>query len=121
MFEKIKRFLVEEVEETEPDIELPPETPEVSIDCVPKAKKPELVLIEANTMEEAEKVGIALRNKQNVVLNLARLNKTDAQRVLDFLSGIIYLIDGKMMRIAEHTFVYAYDKSVMIGEIQHRK
>lgn len=40
MFEKIKRFLVEEVEETEPDIELPPETPEVSIDCVPKAKKP---------------------------------------------------------------------------------
>ena len=40
-----------------------------------------------------------------VVLNLELTPKADAKRLIDFLSGVAYAIDGKIKNISVDTFV----------------
>ena len=51
--------------------------------------------------------GIAdhLLNGRTVVLNLEATNKETARRLIDFLSGIAYSIEGSIRRVANNTFV----------------
>ena len=39
------------------------------------------------------------------MLNLESTNKETAKRLLDFLSGVAYSIDGQLKRVATNTFV----------------
>lgn len=55
----------------------------------------------------AEVGGIAdhLLNRCTVVLNLETTSKETARRIVDFLSGVSYSIDGQIKPVANNTFV----------------
>ncbi len=62
---------------------------------------------------------IGRKIKQNIicVLNLEALPKEEAKRILDFLSGYVDAIDGRIRKIARSTFILApYDINV-IGDL----
>ena len=46
-----------------------------------------------------------LLSHRTVVLNLEATNKETAKRLLDFLSGVAYSIDGQLKKVASNTFV----------------
>ena len=46
-----------------------------------------------------------LKTKKATVVNLHRLQKDQAKRVVDFLSGVIYAIEGDIQRIGPKIFL----------------
>lgn len=64
----------------------------------------------------AQKIADHLLNRRTVVLNLESTNKESARRLIDFLSGVAYSIDGYIQRVANNTFVIVPNNVDVSGE-----
>lgn len=64
----------------------------------------------------AQKIADHLLNKRSVVLNLESTNKESARRLIDFLSGVAYSIDGYIQRVALNTFIIVPSNVDISGE-----
>ena len=66
--------------------------------------------------QTAQKIADHLINHRTVVLNLEETNKESARRLIDFLSGVAYSIDGYIQRVAANTFIIVPDNVDISGE-----
>ena len=57
--------------------------------------------------DSARQIADQLLNRRTVVLNLEKMTKEDARRMIEFLSGVIYSISGGIKRIKNDTFLLA--------------
>lgn len=58
-----------------------------------------MILLEPRAYSEAQQIADHLKNRNSVVVNLKRVTSDQAKRIIDFLSGCIYAISGKMQKI----------------------
>ena len=65
----------------------------------------ELKVVKPERYANVKQIADHLLNHRTVVLNLEATNKETAKRLLDFLSGVAYSIDGQLKRVANNTFV----------------
>ena len=65
----------------------------------------ELKVVKPDRYENVNQIADHLINRRTVVLNLEGANKETARRIIDFLSGVAYSIDGQLKRVANNTFV----------------
>jgi cell division inhibitor SepF len=56
--------------------------------------------------DEVTEMGDALRSRHLVTVNLIGTDRVMSQRIVDFLSGVIYTLDGKMHRISEGIYLF---------------
>jgi len=64
-----------------------------------------VVLVKPERYEEVAEIAVHLKNTRTVVLNLEKANREVARRILDFLSGVAYIIDGNLKMIATNTYI----------------
>lgn len=64
----------------------------------------------------AQKIADHLLSKRTVVLNLEETNKESARRLIDFLSGVAYSINGYIQRVAANTFIIVPENVDISGE-----
>ena len=64
-----------------------------------------VVLVKPDRFENASEIADQLKDKRTVVLNLESTNKDVARRLVDFLSGCAYALDGKIKKIAISTYI----------------
>ncbi len=64
-----------------------------------------LVLFEPRAYRESQEIANYLKQKKAAVVNLHRLNRDLCKRVIDFLSGVIYAIDGDIQQIGPSIFL----------------
>lgn len=67
----------------------------------------EVLVIEPRQFEESIEIVDHLRNRKSVLLNLHMLDNEQSQRVVDFLSGATWAIDGHQQRIGDGVFLFA--------------
>lgn len=65
----------------------------------------QVVLVKPDRFDLVSDIADHLRDKQAVVLNLESTNKDVARRLVDFLSGCAYALDGKIKKIAISTYI----------------
>ena len=65
----------------------------------------ELKVIRPEQFEAVTQIADHLINSRTVVLNLEATNKETARRMIDFLSGVAYSIEGNLKKVANNTFV----------------
>jgi cell division inhibitor SepF len=65
----------------------------------------ELKVVKPENFESVPQIADHLINKRTVVLNLEATNRETARRLIDFLSGVAYSIDGNIKRVANNTYV----------------
>ena len=65
----------------------------------------EMKVVKPEHFESVPQIADHLLNKRTVVLNLESTNKETARRLLDFLSGVTYSINGNLKRVANNTYV----------------
>lgn len=65
----------------------------------------ELKVVKPDRYDNVNQIADHLLNRRTVVLNLEGTNKETARRLIDFLSGVAYSIDGQLKRVANNTFV----------------
>lgn len=73
-----------------------------------------IVLFEPRTFAEAEEIGHHIKNKRACCVNLHRMPSEYRQRIIDFLSGVVYGVDGSIKKIAENTILCS-PKNLQVG------
>ncbi len=71
------------------------------------AKTVRVVVSEPTTFEDAQDLADSLKNRRQVVLNLSGTEPDIARRIIDFLSGTTYALDGQTQKLGESIFLFA--------------
>lgn len=58
-----------------------------------------MVLYEPRSYDEAQDTADCLKDSKACLINLHRLNPDFAQRTIDFLTGVVYALDGKIQKV----------------------
>lgn len=73
-----------------------------------------VVVLQIERFEESQEVANHLRSKKPVVINLEKLEKDTARRVIDFISGSVYALGGSIQKVAGGIFLIApYNVDIM--------
>ena len=83
------------------------------------AGKQQLVLVRPETFNDAPIIATNLREKRAVVLNLDNVDKALARRVVDFLSGCTYAVDGSVKKVAHATYLFCPSNMEITGDLNN--
>ncbi len=83
----------------DPDGELEDFEVKDTIKSSDKSLKNKTILVEPRAFSEAQQIADYLKNKNQVVVNFKRVTSDVSKRIMDFLNGIIYAIDGTMQKL----------------------
>ncbi len=74
----------------------------------------QMVLVKPERFETAAEIADHLRERRPVLMNLEQTQKDTARRLIDFLSGVAYALDGKIRKVAANTYILTpYNVDVM--------
>lgn len=73
-----------------------------------------MVLFEPRSFGEAEEVGSRLKEGRAVVVNLHKLDREYAQRTIDFLTGVVFALDGNIQKIGQNV-ILCYPASIGVS------
>jgi cell division inhibitor SepF len=65
----------------------------------------QVVVVQPEHFETANEIADHLLERNTVVLNLERANKEATRRMVDFLSGVVYALRGKVKPIAKNAYI----------------
>ena len=71
----------------------------------PVGKTAKIVVYEPRIYSDAKEIGSHLLNNRAVVINFDRIEADDARRIVDFLTGTVFAINGEIKRIGESIFL----------------
>lgn len=77
-----------------------------------------VIITQPENIEDARDVCDHLKNGRTVVVNLEDITKEMAQRIIDFLSGSIYALDGEIQKVSAGIFVVAPSNVDLSGEFK---
>jgi len=76
----------------------------------------EMKVVKPDTLETVTQIANHLLERKTVLLNLEDTSKETSRRLLDFLNGVAYAINGKLKRVASHTYVVTPNNVEVSGE-----
>lgn len=59
-----------------------------------------MVITQPTCYEDVQEIGEYLKLRKSVIINLENVGKEDARRVLDFLSGATFMIEGTIQKVS---------------------
>ena len=80
--------------------------------------KQEVVLFRPLSFNDTSKAADSLRNRKAVVLNLENVDKEMSRRVVDFLSGTVYALDGSVKKIAKSAYLFCPHHMDVVGDLE---
>jgi cell division inhibitor SepF len=80
-------------------------------------KSSRVVLTEPRTYDEAQEIADQLKARRAVVVNLQRIRRDQAIRIVDFLSGTIYALGGNISKLGPDIFLCTPDSVEVSGTI----
>ncbi|OQB14006.1 MAG: Cell division protein SepF [Firmicutes bacterium ADurb.Bin193] len=73
-----------------------------------------VVVVSPESFEEARDIAEHLKSKKPVVINLEGVEREIARRIVDFLSGAVFSLDGNIQKISSGIFLIApYNVGIM--------
>ena len=80
--------------------------------------KQEVVLFRPTNFNETSKAADDLRNRKAVLLNLENVDKAMSRRVVDFLSGCVYAVDGSVKKVAQAAYIFCPHNMDVVGDLE---
>ena len=80
--------------------------------------KQEVVLFRPTSFNDTSKAADDLRNRKAVVLNLENVDKAMSRRVVDFLSGCVYAVDGSVKKVAQSAYIFCPHNMDVVGDLE---
>ena len=82
------------------------------------SNKQEVVLFRPGTFNDTSKAADDLRNRKAVIGNMENVDKAMARRVVDFLSGCVYALDGDVKKIAQSAYLFCPHNMDIVGDLE---
>jgi len=76
-----------------------------------------VVIYQPVSFEDTQTIINNLKSRKPIVVNLEALDMPLAQRVLDFISGAVYALDGTIQKVSRGIFVLAPSNIEIVGNI----
>lgn len=74
----------------------------------------QVVVMTPESFDEARDIADFLKTKKPVVINLENIDREISRRIVDFLSGAVYALDGNIQKVSAGIFlVTPYNVSIM--------
>ncbi len=109
-FDKFKKSIFggDNQEEREDDLER--ETPSIPVSPVPTRglggiENNKMILFEPRAYSESQQIANYLKSNNAVIVNLKRVTPDQAKRIVDFLSGTLYAIEGGLEKLGGGIFL----------------
>ena len=80
--------------------------------------KQEVVLFRPGSFNDTSKAADDLRNRKAVIVNMENVDKAMARRVVDFLSGCVYALDGDVKKIAQSAYLFCPHNMDIVGDLE---
>ena len=81
--------------------------------------KQEVVLFRPSSFNDCTKAADDLRDKKAIIVNMENVDKALSRRVVDFLSGCAYALDGKVNKIAQSTYLFCPHSMDVVGDLEN--
>lgn len=73
-----------------------------------------VVVVHPETFEDSKEIADHLKTKKPIVVNLEKIDSEVAKRIIDFLSGAVYSLDGNIQKISKGIFlIVPYNMGIM--------
>ena len=82
------------------------------------SNKQEVVLFRPNSFNDTSKAADDLRSRKAVIVNMENVDKAMARRVVDFLSGCVYALDGDVKKIAQAAYLFCPHNMDIVGDLE---
>lgn len=76
----------------------------------------EVCIMKPSSFEDSQDICDMLLTGRAVVVNLEGFDPLDAQRIMDFISGSVYAINGKLHQISKYIFIFSPDTIDISGD-----
>ena len=74
---------------------------------LPNASQVKVVILQPNSFEQSQEICEHLKEKKSIIVNLEFVNKDVARRIIDFVSGAVYGLDGNISKVSNSIFLVA--------------
>lgn len=74
---------------------------------MPGVQQVKVIISQPNSFEQSEEICEHLKAKKSIIVNLEYVNKDVARRIIDFISGAVYALDGNIQKISNSIFLVA--------------
>lgn len=81
------------------------------------ARPVQVVVVRPQSYEEVQGLADHLKGRRPVIVNLEETERTAAKRLVDFLSGTVYALNGKIQRIGPNIFLAVPSNFEVTGAI----
>ena len=78
----------------------------------------EVVVIQPETYDEAQDVCDHIKSQRPVIINLEQMDRNVAQRIMDFVSGACYTLNGNLQRVTNNIFIIAPENIDVAGDFR---
>lgn len=82
------------------------------------SNKQEVVLFRPGSFNDTSKAADDLRSHKAVIVNMENVDKAMARRVVDFLSGCVYALDGDVKKIAQSAYLFCPHNMDIVGDLE---
>ena len=81
--------------------------------------KQEVVLFHPTNFNDASKAADDMRSRKAVIVNMENIDKAMSRRVVDFLSGCAYALDGTVKKVAQATYLFCPHNMEVVGDLEN--
>ena len=99
-----------EVEEEYKELPIPHERENKSggnVVTLHTGKGVKIIVCEPERFEEAQALTDHLKNRKQVILNFEATRPEVSQKIIDFISGAVYALDGSSQQLGQNIFLFA--------------
>ncbi len=89
----------------------------VSMPNTAARKSMEMVLIKAKAYDDMQGIAANIKARKVVIVNFEDMDKETAQRMVDFLSGAVFALDGMPKKVSGSTFLFSSSQVDLEGQI----
>jgi len=83
------------------------------------ASEYDIAIHEPKVYEDSLQISTQLRSGSPVIINLKHLDPTEGTRLIDFVCGTAYAIDGHMIKIGDSIFLFT-PSNIVISDIEEK-
>lgn len=78
----------------------------------------EVCVVKPSSVEDSRDITLTLLSGRTVILNLEGMDLEVAQRIIDFISGAAFAIDGNLQKISNYIFLVTPTNVDITGDLQ---
>lgn len=77
-----------------------------------------MYIVEPRAFEDVKGYVQHLKNRKSLIVRLHLVNKGEAQRIVDFMSGTTHALDGNMRKLGDTIFCFTPSSVIIEGDLE---